>query len=126
MTANENPRAAEKEIICIVCAKGCRSLVCEDEEGLKVKGPLCKNGQAYVRREFRDPRRILTTTMAIEGQSCGRIAVRTKGPIPKDKVMDCVRYLKQHKVKPPLSIGQVVVEDILGTGEAVVACAPLQ
>jgi CxxC motif-containing protein len=54
LTANENPRAAEKEIICIVCAKGCRSLVCEDEEGLKVKGPLCKNGQAYW-QGIRDP-----------------------------------------------------------------------
>jgi CxxC motif-containing protein len=63
--------------------------------------------------------------MAIEGQSCGRIAVAQKDPF-KRQGMDCVRYLKRHKVKPPLSIGQVVVEDILGTGEAVVACAPLQ
>lgn len=132
MTANNKATASttinvgEKEIICIVCAKGCRALVCEDDEGIKVKGPLCKNGQAYVRREFRDPRRVLTTTIAIEGQSCGRIAVRTKGPIPKDKMMDCVRYLKKHKAKPPLSIGQVIVEDILGTGESVVACSPLE
>jgi len=123
--ANTKANASEKEIICIVCARGCRALVCEDEEGLNVKGKLCKNGQEYVRREFRDPRRVLTTTIAIEGQNCGRIAVRTKGPIPKDKMMDCMGYLKKQKAKPPLAIGDIIVKNILDTGEDIVVCSPL-
>ncbi len=93
MTVNEESKAMEKEIICIVCARGCRSLVCEDEEGIKVKGKLCKNGQAYVKSEYRDPRRVLSTTIAIEGGSCKRLAVRSRGPVPKGKLLDCVRYL---------------------------------
>jgi len=125
-TTTSQAKVGEKEIICIVCANGCRSLVCEDEEGIKVRGPLCKNGQAYVRGEYRDPRRVLSTTIAVEGSSCGRLAVRTRGPIPKDKLMDCVRYLKGRKAKPPLAIGEVIVKNILGTGEDIVACSPLE
>lgn len=129
MTANNKAtattKAGEKEIICIVCAKGCRSLVCEDEEGIKIRGPLCKNGQAYVKGEYRDPRRVLSTTIAIEGNPCGRLAVRTRGPIPKAKLMECVHFLKGYKAKPPLAIGEVVVRNILDTGEDIVACSPL-
>ncbi len=126
MTANEESTRMEKEIICIVCARGCRSLVCEDDEGIKVKGKLCKNGQAYVKGEYRDPRRVLSTTIAVEGTPCGRLAVRTRGPIPRDKLIDCVRHLKRFKAKPPLGIGDVVVKNILGTGEDIVACSPLE
>jgi CxxC motif-containing protein len=115
----------EKEIICIVCARGCRSLVCEDDEGVKVRGKLCKNGQAYVKGEYRDPRRVLSTTIAVEGKSCARLAVRTRGPIPRDSLVDCVRYLRSLKAIPPLAIGDVVVKNILGTGEDIVACSPL-
>lgn len=126
MTVNEESKAMEKEIICIVCARGCRSLVCEDEEGIKVKGKLCKNGQAYVKSEYRDPRRVLSTTIAIEGGSCKRLAVRSRGPVPKGKLLDCVRYLKTKKATPPLAIGEIVVKNILGTGEDIIACSPLE
>jgi len=117
--------ANEREIICVVCAKGCRSVVWEEAGEVHVRGPLCRNGQAYVRREFSDPRRVLTTTLRIDGSGSGRFPVRTRGPVPKDRLAECIHAAHKIRVKAPLRIGEVIIANLLGTGEDLVACSPL-
>ena len=41
--------------------------------------------------------------------------------IPKEKIMDCANVLKNVKIQAPVSIGDVVVEDVCGTGVSVIA-----
>ncbi len=117
--------AIERGIICIVCAKGCRAEAWEGEDGsVQVRGSLCRNGREYVRNEFRDPRRILTTTVRVEGSNL-RFPVRSRGPVPKARLMECMQEIRRLAVRPPVSIGDVLIADILGTGQDLIASADL-
>ena len=113
--------AIEREIVCVVCAKGCRAQAWEGEDGsVQVRGPLCRNGRDYVRLEFRDPRRIITTTVRVEGSGC-RLPVRSRGPVPKGRLMECMREIRRLKVSLPVHIGDVLIADLLGTGQDLIA-----
>jgi len=47
--------------------------------------------------------------------------VKTEADIPKGKIFDCVRALKEVDIPAPVSIGQVILPDVAGTGVAVIA-----
>jgi CxxC motif-containing protein len=49
------------------------------------------------------------------------VSIKTEFAIPKDKIMECVRSLKGIEIKAPVSIGDIVVENICGTGINMVA-----
>ncbi len=117
--------ASEVEIICILCARGCPARVREEGGEVRVRGELCRNGRAYVRQEFRDPRRVLTTTVRLEGAQGGRLPVRTRGPIPKGRLMECMRAIGGLRVRPPVRVGDVLVADLLGTGQDLIASGEL-
>ena len=53
----------EKDFICIVCPKGCHIHVKDDE----ITGYTCKRGLEYVKQELKDPRRVLTTSVKVDG-----------------------------------------------------------
>ena len=52
------------ELTCIVCPKGCRLRV-DDQNGYKVTGNICARGEAYGREEALDPKRTVTSTVRI-------------------------------------------------------------
>ncbi|MCD8067961.1 MAG: DUF1667 domain-containing protein [Lachnospiraceae bacterium] len=110
-----------KELICIVCPMGCQLLVqVEGAEVKSVRGNTCPRGDAYARKEVTNPTRIITTTVCVEGWD-EMLSVKTAEGIPKGKIMDCVRSLKNIRVKRPVHIGDVILEDVAGTGIPVVA-----
>lgn len=109
--------------LCIGCPLGCRLELDEDEAGqiVEIRGSSCRRGDRYAAQEHTDPRRLLTTTVAISGAHWNRLPVKTDGEIPRDMVMDACRALEGVRVAAPVHIGDVVVEDLLGSGCAVVA-----
>lgn len=109
--------------ICIVCPIGCQLEIIPGEE-LVVQGNQCPRGVQYAREEMTNPRRILTTTVAVRGTRA-RLPVKTQGTIPKGMLLTAMEYLRDLKVEPPLAIGDVVVPDLLGLGVSVVACKDL-
>lgn len=113
--------ANEKEILCIVCARGCRTMVREENGEIILADRLCRNGQHYVRQEYLDPRRVLTTTVRVGGACGGRLPIRTRGPVPKALLGDCMRIINGLSVRPPVHMGDVLLADILGTGQDVIA-----
>ena len=72
-----------------------------------------------------NPTRVLTTTVAIEGGAHGRMPVRTEQPIPKGKLFEAVEALRQVRLTSPVHCGDVVLENILGTGVNVIASRDL-
>lgn len=88
---------------------------------ISVSGNTCPRGDAYARKEVTNPTRIVTSTVKVEGGSVGMVSVKTKEDIPKDKIFDCVRALKDITVKAPIRIGDVILADAAGTGVDVVA-----
>ncbi len=112
-----------KELICITCPKGCHLKV--EEDTLKVSGNGCPRGIIYAQNELTDPKRTVTTTVAITGAEICRCPVKTNIPVPKGIVADVVAELKKHTLTAPVKTGETVVKDILHSGADVVVCRDL-
>lgn len=112
----------EKKLICINCPLGCMlTAVVEGETILSVSGNTCKRGDSYARKELTSPTRLVTSTVRVSGGDKRMVSVKTREDIPKKKVLECVRALKEVEVRAPISIGDVLVENIAGTGVDIVA-----
>jgi CxxC motif-containing protein len=110
------------ELTCISCPKGCSiSAEVEDDTIVSLRGNACKRGETYANTELLDPRRTLTTTVAVEG-SGALLPVKSAEPLPKDKLFACMDVLRRVHAELPVNAGQVIVKDILGTGIDIVAC----
>lgn len=107
-----------KELICIMCPKGCH-LTVDDE--LNVTGNTCPRGVTYGKQEVTDPRRYLTSTVRLESKNYARLPVISSGDLPKDKVSEVVKYLDTVVVKAPVKVKEVVVKDVLGLGVDILA-----
>lgn len=111
-----------KKMTCIVCPNGCGLEVeVEDDEVIRVTGNLCLKGMIYAEKEVLSPTRVMTSTVEVKGGTRPRASVKTERDIPKDKVMECARLLKGICVEAPVSIGDVIVENIAGTGVNITA-----
>ena len=109
-----------KELICIVCPNGCRVRV-DEEIHYQVTGNACPRGEDYGRTEMLHPTRVLTGTVKIPGGMISRCPVKTKEPIPKEKILHAARALSDVDLQVPVRVGDVVLPDICGTGVDVVA-----
>lgn len=111
-------------MVCIVCPVGCHLEVVLDPEaelGYTVNGAICDRGKAYGIKEMTNPTRLITSTVKIKGANLPRIPVRTDKEIPKDKIFECMKIINQVELEAPVKMGQIIVEDILGTGSNIVA-----
>jgi CxxC motif-containing protein len=113
----------QRKIICIRCPEGCEITTTLDGYGniTEITGNSCKLGIEHVNAEVKDPRRTLTTTVMVTGGSLPLCPVWTEKPVPKDKVMEIAGALRAIKLKAPVNINQVVLENVLGTGINIVA-----
>ena len=106
---------------------GCEIEVILSDEGkiTSVTGNTCRRGEVYARKEIESPRRIVTSTVkvagSIEGAAC--VSCKTQTDIPKDKIFDVIRELKDTTCNCPVNIGDIVLSNAAGTGVDVVATA---
>ena len=110
----------ERQLICIVCPKGCR-LIVAGEENLSVTGNSCPKGAEYGVKEVTMPMRVVTSTVKIEGSIHPTLPVKTNGDIPKQLIPECMAEINSITVHAPVKMGDILVRDILGTGVALVA-----
>ena len=109
-------------LICIGCPLGCPLMVeMEGNEVKSVSGNTCPRGDAYARKELTNPTRIVTSTVRVAGGKLAMVSVKTQSDIPKGKIFDCVTALKDVEVTAPVKIGDVIVENVAGTGVSVIA-----
>ena len=106
------------EMICIACPVGCHLTVFDD---LTVKGHKCERGKEYGIKELTNPTRIVTSTVKIIGAHKGRIPVRTENDIPKELIYKVMDVINAVVVDAPVHMGDIIVENILGTGVNVIA-----
>ncbi|MDO4534965.1 MAG: DUF1667 domain-containing protein [Clostridium perfringens] len=109
----------EKELICIVCPKGCHLKV--DVDNKNVTGNSCKRGFVYGLNEVISPTRVVTSTVKIEGINGHVLPVKTENSISKEKIFEIMKEINKVEVKLPIKIGQVIIENILDTGVNIVA-----
>lgn len=117
----------KKELVCIRCPLGCNITV--ETEGTEIEsitGNTCPRGADYVTKELTDPRRIVTSLVRVRGGELPVVSVKTAADIPKDKIRDCIKVLKDIELSAPVRMGDVVAEDVCGTGVNIVATANVQ
>ena len=118
---------AKKDFVCIGCPLGCNITVETDDNEIKnIAGNTCPKGADYVIKELTDPRRIVTSLVQVRGGVLPVVPVKTAADIPKDSIMDCVKALKMIELPAPVRMGDVVVENVCGTGVNIVATASVE
>ncbi len=117
---------SETQILtCISCPVGCRMTVTvEDGQVLSVEGNACKRGDVYARQESVRPLRMVTAVARVEGSETP-ISLKTKEPIPKDKIRACMEEINQLKLRLPITAGTVLKANVAGTGVDLVATRTL-
>jgi CxxC motif-containing protein len=49
------------------------------------------------------------------------VSVKTNNDIPKNKIAECIALIKETTVKAPISIGDIIIENVAGTHSNIVA-----
>lgn len=112
----------KREYTCIVCPKSCRgTLTVTDNEDYETIGYECKNGEKYAVNEYTDPKRMLTTTVHLNGGAMALLPVVGSGEISKGVFQECLNVLYRIDVEAPVTAGEVVVRNILDTGVDILA-----
>ncbi len=110
------------ELICIGCPLGCNLTVdMNGSEVVEVNGNNCKKGKEYAVKEVTNPTRIVTSIVRVKNGNIAVVSVKTKEDIPKSKINDCVKALKDVEVEAPIKIGDVLVSNVADTGVDIVA-----
>ena len=110
-----------QEMICITCPKGCVTKVWKEKGNIKIESKICKKGQEYIKQEYIEPKRVLTSTVVVDRSTIKRLPVRTREAIPKKKLFTAMKQLAEIRIKPPVKIGAVIISNLLNTGVDVIA-----
>lgn len=111
-----------KNLTCIGCPMGCPLTVeLEDGKIISITGFTCKRGDDYARKEVTNPRRTVTSVIRVLHGEIGMVSVKTKTDIPKSLIHSCMLEMKNLEVEAPVEIGQVLLENLCGTGIPIVA-----
>ena len=111
-----------KTFTCIICPNGCEVTVEYDgTELISCSGNLCKRGEEYVRQELRDPRRTISSSVAVTGGDLPMVSVRLTKPIPRDRIFDVMKVIREMRLAAPVRSGDVLISDILGLGSDLIA-----
>ena len=102
------------EMVCIVCPNGCRLIVTQDGDEINVQGATCKKGVEFGKTELTAPTRSLTSTVDTVFTDMPRLPVKTDREIPKEKLLDAMKIIRDAKVTERLSIGDIVISDVYG------------
>lgn len=86
-----------------------------------VTGNSCPRGDKFAHQELICPMRVLTTTIAVSGGDEALLPVRTAEAIPLALHAQAMNFIRGLVVNAPIRIGDVVLEDLLGTSIDLVA-----
>lgn len=113
-----------RKLICIGCPIGCQlEVAVEDGSILSVSGNTCARGDTYAREEVTNPTRIVTSTVRLLHSKTGAVTVpcKTRTPIPKNKIVACIKDIAGMSLPAPIPIGYVIKHDVAGTGVDMIA-----
>jgi CxxC motif-containing protein len=108
----------ERDLICIMCPNGCHLHVDKD---LNVTGNKCPRGVAYAKQEVTHPTRVVTSTVRINSKELRVCPVKTKDPIPKEKIFDVMKEINKVSLHCPVHIGDVIIPNVCDSGSDIVA-----
>ena len=84
-----------------------------------------RNGKLLQQGEITDPQRVLTILMRPEGAD-RPLSVKTDRPVPKALLKECAKAVYSTHPKLPVKYGDVLIENLCGTGAKVIATADMK
>ena len=115
-----------KNFLCVACPVGCSLKVeVSGTEVLRMEGNTCPRGVKYAQNEVANPLRTFTTTVRVKGGALPVCPVRSKIPLPLAKVFEVTKEVAKASFSAPITIGQVLIENVCGTGIDIIACRSL-
>ena len=120
----------EEQMTCIICPWAAQWKYVLNMTGWKkesyLSGTTAVPGEQYAFKEVRHPTRTLTTTVAVKNGEAPLVPVKTSAEIPKQLLFSAMEILRRIVVDAPVSCGQIIIKDLLGTSVAVTACADVE
>ena len=110
-----------RELVCIVCPKGCTMKIEEKDGEISVTGNSCKRGASFAVSEMTEPKRTVCTTVRTVFKDAPVIPVRVSAEIPKDRIFDVMREINAVTLSSPVGRNDVIIKNVLGLGEDVIA-----
>lgn len=110
----------KKRMICINCPMGCSLEVDVYGDNITVSGNGCKRGEEYAKNEIKAPKRIVTSTIRVEKGERAMVSVKTDREIPKNRIFEIMEVIRNTRIKAPVKIGDIVIENVLGTGANII------
>jgi CxxC motif-containing protein len=112
----------KKHFTCVTCPVGCEvDVELRDGSIVSIKGNKCDKVKEFVLQELKEPMRVLTTTVRIEGARWAMLPVRTDKPIPKRLFLQAMGEISSIDLQAPVHISDVIKRDIAGSGANIVA-----
>ncbi len=110
-----------RELVCIVCPKGCTMKIEEKDGEISVTGNSCKRGASFAVSEITEPKRTVCTTVRTVFKDAPVIPVRVSAEIPKDRIFDVMREINAVTLSSPVGRNDVIIKNVLGLGADVIA-----
>ena len=110
------------KLICINCPRGCELEVERSGGTVSVKGHACERGESYGVEEMTNPTRMVTGLVKVAGTR-RPLPVKTRSAVAKGRIAEITNLLANTTVLPPKKIGDVIIDDVCGTGVDIVATA---
>ena len=73
-------------------------------------------GIRYAEQELTDPRRMVASSVRIQGALHPLMPVYTSAPFPKPRILELLQLLRGVELQAPVSMDQLILENVLETG----------
>lgn len=112
----------KRTYICIICPNGCEIEVnyTPGTEDINLSGAGCQRGEAYVRQELTEPKRTISSSIRTAHGELPLASVRLDKPVKREIIPAVMEEIRKIKVEAPVSIGDIVIHDVLGSGSDVI------
>lgn len=114
-----------REMVCIVCPRGCTIKIDGSGENIAVTGNGCKRGAQFAISEMTAPTRTICTTVRTIFKEVPVLPVRVSSEIPKDRIFDVMHAVNEITVSKKVRRGEAVIENVLGLGVDIIATSDL-
>ena len=109
-----------KTLTCIECPIGCEIAVdLNGDKILSLTGNACPRGKLYAQDEVVCPKRVITSTVRAKDGSL--VPVKTDKPVKKSEIFSVMEKINAVVCDMPVTMGQVLVENIEGDANLVVS-----
>jgi CxxC motif-containing protein len=112
----------KRHFTCVTCPIGCEiDVEVQDGDIVSMEGNKCKKSEDFVLQELKEPMRVLTTTVRVNGARWAMLPVRTDKSIPKRLFFQVIGELSDVELQAPVKISEVILKDVAGTDANIVA-----